>query len=142
MKNLANCKPSEFLRQTNKIRKAVEKWLTVTEIMKIRSKVPELKKIDIDMTVEDKAEVQEENRKRMRKQAIDNAMEILDAVMDKHPDETLELLALLCFVEPEHVDDHEVGEYLDSFTELIGNDSVINFFTSLARLERMDSAKR
>lgn len=142
MKNLANCKPSEFLRQTNKIRKAVEKWLTVTEIMKIRAKVPELKKIDIDMTVEDKAEVQEENRKRMRKQALDNAMEILDAVMDKHPDETLELLALLCFVEPEHVDDHEVGEYLDSFTELIGNDSVINFFTSLARLERMDTAKR
>lgn len=142
MKNLANCKPSEFLRQTNKIRKAVEKWLTVTEIMKIRAKVPELKKIDIDMTVEDKAEVQEENRKRMRKQALDNAMEILDAVMDKHPDETLEILALLCFVEPEHVDDHEVGEYLDSFTELIGNDSVINFFTSLARLERMDTAKR
>lgn len=136
MKNLANCKPSEFLRQTNRIRKAVEKWLTVTEIMKIRAKTPELKKIDIDMTVEDKAEAQAENRRRMQKQAYDNAMEILDAVMDKHPDETLEVLALLCFVEPEHVDDHEVGEYLDSFTELIGNDSVINFFTSLARLER------
>ena len=142
MKNLANCKPSEFLRQTNKIRKAVEKWLTVTEIMKIRAKTPDLKKIDIDMTVEDKAEVQAENRKRMQKQAIDNAMEILDAVMDKHPDETLEVLALLCFVDPEHVDDHEVGEYLDAFTELIGNASVINFFSSLARLERMDTAKR
>lgn len=139
MKNLANCKPSEFLKQTNRIRKAVEKWLTVTEIMKIRAKVPELKKIDIDMTVEDKAEVQEENRRRMRKQALENAMEILDAVMDKHPDETLEVLALLCFVEPEHVDDHEVSEYLDSFTELIGNSSVLNFFTSLARLGRTDT---
>ena len=42
MKNLANCKPSEFLVQTNKIRKSVEKWLTVTDIMNIRRTQPEL----------------------------------------------------------------------------------------------------
>ena len=27
MKNLANCSLKEFLRQTNKIRKAVKKWM-------------------------------------------------------------------------------------------------------------------
>lgn len=138
MKNLANCKPTEFLKQTNKIRKAVEKWLTVTEIARIRKQVPELKSIDLDMSVEEKAGIQEENRKRMQEQMFSNAMEILDAVLDKHPDETLEVLALLCFVDPAHVDDHEMTEYLDAFTELIGNKSVINFFTSLARLGRTD----
>ena len=40
MKNLANCKPSEFLVQTNKIRKSVEKWLKITDIMNIRKVVP------------------------------------------------------------------------------------------------------
>lgn len=138
MKNLANCKPTEFLKQTNRIRKAVEKWLNVTEIARIRKQVPELKRIDLDMTVEEKAEVQEENRKRVQEQTLKNAMEILDAVMDKHPQETLEVLALLCFVEPAHVDDHEITEYLEAFTELIGNKAVINFFTSLARLGQMN----
>lgn len=90
------------------------------------------------MTVEEKAEVQEENRKRVQEQTLKNAMEILDAVMDKHPQETLEVLALLCFVEPAHVDDHEITEYLEAFTELIGNKAVINFFTSLARLGQMN----
>ena len=42
MKNLANCKPSEFLRQTNKIRRAAEKWLKITDIMEIRKTLPEL----------------------------------------------------------------------------------------------------
>lgn len=36
MKNLANCTPSEFLKQTNKIKKSVEKWLKATDIMEIR----------------------------------------------------------------------------------------------------------
>lgn len=138
MKNLANCKPTEFLKQTNRIRKSVEKWLTVTEISRIRKQVPELKHIDIDMTVEEKAELQAENRKRIEAQTLNNAMEILDAVMDKHPCETLELLALLCFVEPEDVDKHTVSEYLEAFTELIADKAVINFFTSLARLGQMN----
>ena len=43
MKNLANCKPSEFLVQTNRIRKSVENWLTVTDILNIRRNQPELK---------------------------------------------------------------------------------------------------
>jgi hypothetical protein len=40
MKNLANCKPSEFLSQTNKIRKSVEKWLKLTDIINIRKRIP------------------------------------------------------------------------------------------------------
>lgn len=124
MKNLANCKPSEFLKQTNRIRKSVSKWLTDTDVMNIRKRLPNLAD---DVTDEEKNEAYNE-------QAKENFSSILDAILDEHPDETLELLALLCFVEPEHVDDYEITEYLDSFRELMNNKSVFSFFTSLMQL--------
>lgn len=134
MKNLANCKPSEFLVQTNKIRKAVAKWLTDTDIANIRKIKPELKTVSADASAEDRIAVIEENSKRMEKQARENLMKMLDAIMDEHPKETLDLLALLCFVEPKDVDEHTIGEYLESFTELINDKAVLGFFTSLAQL--------
>lgn len=124
MKNLANCKPSEFLRQTVKIKKAAEKWLKLTDIMNIRRNVPELPK---DMPIVEK-------NKRLAEIGRENVSKMFDAIAEKHPDETMELLALCCFVEPENVDDHEIAEYLDSFAELIANESVRNFFTSLMNL--------
>lgn len=121
MKNLANCKPSEFLQQTNKIRKSVGKWLTDTDVMNIRKRVPSLSD---DMSDEDR-------KKAIDEQVNKNATAILDAILEEHPEETLELLGLLCFVEPEHIDDHEVSEYLESFNELMNNQAVFDFFTSL-----------
>lgn len=128
MKNLANCKPSEFLKQTNKIRKSVSKWLTDTDVVNIRARMPKL---------DDNAS-EEQTQEAMRKQARENLSDIFDAILDKHPEETLEILALLCFVEPKDVDNHEVTEYLDSLSELIGNRSVLDFFTSLTRLANTD----
>ena len=124
MKNLANCKPSEFLKQTNRIRKSVSKWLTDTDVLNIRRRMPN--------TAEDANE--EEKKAAMQKQIKKNLDAMLDAIMDEHPDETLELLGLMCFVEPENIDDHTVTEYLDSLTELINNQSVLSFFTSLMQL--------
>lgn len=138
MKNLANCKPSEFLVQTNKIRKAVEKWLTDTDIANIRKVKPELKTASVDSSSEERAAVIEENARRMREQAKTNLMKMLDAILDEHPQETLDLLALLCFVEPKDVDNHTVAEYLESLTELISDAAVIGFFTSLAQLGQTD----
>ena len=120
MKNLANCKPSEFLTQTNKIRKSVSKWLTDTDVINIRKRMP---KVSDDAT-------DEERRAALETQINDNFNAILDVILEEHPQETLEMLALLCFVEPENVDDHEVTEYLESFYELMSNQTVLNFFTS------------
>lgn len=133
MKNLANCKPSEFLKQTNRVRKAVEKWLTDTDIMNIRKNVPEPIKGTKGMSDKEKKEALADYQRRREVQARENLSRILDAVMEEHPDETLELLALLCFVEPENVDDYPISDYLDSLTEMLSNESVISFFTSLAR---------
>ena len=124
MKNLATCKPSEFVKQTNRIRKAAEAWLKATEIPQIRADLPEIPK---DMP-------EEEARKMIADAARRNFGRILDAIMDKHPAETLELLALCCFVEPKDVDDHDMSEYLDCVSDIIGNESVLRFFTSLIRL--------
>lgn len=124
MKNLANCKPSEFLAQTNKIRKTVERWLSLTKILEIRKNIPELKE----------GQTADEIKAAAAEQAKKNLTAILDAIMEQHPKETLDLLALLCFVEPENVDDHPMSEYLAAFNELISDEAVLGFFTSLVRL--------
>lgn len=124
LKNLANCKPSEFLKQTNKIRKSVSKWLTLTDIQNIRKRKPELSE---DMT-------DEEKKAAIQKQGIENFNAILDSALDEHPDETLEVLALASFVDPKDVDKHSISEYLESFNEVINNKDVLGFITSLAEL--------
>ena len=126
MKNLANCKPSEFVVQTNKIRKSVSKWLTDTDVMTIRKRMPDIPDDATDAEV----------RAAMEKQATENFEAILDAVLEEHPMETLGLLALMCFVEPENVDDHEMTEYLEAFSELMSNKAVLDFFISLMLLVR------
>ena len=128
MKNLANCKPSEFLKQTNKIRKVVAKWLDITDVMSIRKRRPE---ITADMS-------DEEKKKAFANQARQNLNDILDAAMDAHPKETLEVLGYLCFVEPKDVDKHPMSEYLQAFTEIMNDEAVVSFFFSLARLGQMN----
>lgn len=128
MKTLANCKPTEFLRQTNLIRKSVEKWLKLTDLMNIRQRKPSFEGIDKDD--------HDGRLAAMEEQARQNLNDMLCAMLEEHPDETLEVLALVCFIDPKDVDNHTVAEYLDAFTEIISNKSVLNFFISLARLEQ------
>lgn len=134
MKTIANCKPSEFLRQTNRLRKSAEKWMRDTDIINIRKRIPVYTTVPPDATQEQKEEIVRANKKLTEEQMIKNANAILDAVLEEHPDETLEILALCCFVEPEHVDDYSIADYLNAFTEILQNGAVISFFTSLVRL--------
>ena len=133
MKNLANCKPSEFLKQTVRIKKSAEKWMDATQIMKIRETVPDMKFVDEDMDDEEKNRILAENRKARKKQQRKNLSKIFDAMMDDNAEGTLELLALVCFVEPENVDDHTIDEYLQAVSEMLSNEAVVGFFTSLAK---------
>lgn len=133
MKNLATCKPTEFLKQTNRIKKAAEKWLTDTDILNIRKNLPKLETISKDASVEERNRIFEENQKRTREKVRENTSKVLDAILEEHPDETLELIALLCFVEPKDVDNYTVGEYLTAISEMLTDKAVIGFFTSLAQ---------
>lgn len=124
MKNLANCKPTEFLVQTNKIRKSAEKWLTLTGIPDIRKNVPPLKE----------GQTKEERKAELEKQAKENLSKIFDAILEEHPQETVELMGLMCFVEPEDVDNHPMSFYLESVAEIMNDEAVLGFFTSLVNL--------
>lgn len=126
MKNLANCSPREFMRQTAKIRHAVEKWLKVTDIMKIRKKLPEVAK---DLPEEEREQAYAERGKQVVTMA-------LDTIMDEHSDETADLLALCCFVEPEEADEYPMSDYLGAIAEMVNNEDVVRFFTSLVQLAR------
>lgn len=130
MKNLANCKPSEFLKQTNRIKKVAEKWLKGTGILEIRKTKPD---IPDDATDEEKTKI-------IRDQAMANLSKMLDKALDEYPDETLNLLALMCFVEPENVDDYDISEYFDSIMDMITSKTVLRFFTLLVQLEQMNTS--
>ena len=137
MKNLANCKPSEFLKQTNRIKKSLERWMTDIDLKKIRSQLPEVTDIPKDADDITRKRIIEENKQKMKDQAYKNLSKIIDSALGEYPDETLEVLALLCFVEPENVDDHPMSEYITALTELITDEAVINFFISFSRLEQI-----
>lgn len=139
LKTLVTCKPSEFLKQTNRIRKSAEKWLKVTDIMNIRKEVPELKAVPADASDEEKERIDKENAELMKKQSRENFSKMLDTIMDEHPEETLEILALCCFVEPENVDDYPVSVYLSAFAEIMNDEETLDFFTSLMQLVQMAS---
>lgn len=138
MKNLANCKPSEFLIQTNKIRKSVEKWLELTDIANIRKRVPKYETAPEGATAEERRAIIEENAKKQMIQTKENLSAILDEMLEKHPKETIEILALCCFVEPDKADDHPMSEYITAINDLIGSEEVLNFFTLLAKLGQMN----
>lgn len=134
MKNLANCKPSEFLQQTNKIRKVVANWLELTKVMEIRNRKPAFLTAKDGASAEERAEIVLKNKQLLDSQVKENANDILDAMLEKYPDETLKILALLNFVEPEDVDNHPMSEYIMSINELLNDQAVIGFFTSLMQL--------
>lgn len=140
LKTLATCKPTEFLKQTARIKKSVERWLTDTDILNIRKRLPVLEMVPRDGTDEEKKAAYERNKKLSEEQAKKNISAMLDAILEDHPEETLEVLALCCFVEPEHIDDYIMSDYLIAFNTLISDSAVISFFTSLASLAQMNTS--
>lgn len=130
MKTLANCSPREFLVQTNKIRKAVSNWLSLTKILEIRKAQPKY--------AENATE--EERRAAITQQIQDNANAMLDAILDEHPEETAELLGLICFVEPDDLDNHSMTEFFGAVSEILDSREVLDFFISLAKLGSMNTS--
>lgn len=123
-KNLANCKPSEFLRQTNLIKKQVEKWLKKTGIPDIRKHLP---------TIPEGA-TEEEKERLIREQSAKNASEMFDAALEKYPDETLGILALCCFIPVEKADDQPMETYISAIADMMESEAVMRFFISLVKL--------
>lgn len=135
MKNLATCKPTEFVAQTARIKNAVANWIDVIDLMRIRAIKPQYETLTPGATSEERAEVIKRNAEAERKQTMQNLNVLFDNMLAKHPKETLEVLALCCFVEPEDVDKHSMDEYLDCIMEMMQNKSIMNFFSLLAQMQ-------
>jgi len=135
MKNLATCKPSEFVAQTARIKNAIANWIDAIDLMAIRATKPQYKVVPFDATPEERAQVIKDNALIQQKQTMANLNKILDNMLAVHPQETLEVLALCCFVEPSEVDNHTIDEYMDCIMEMAQNKSVMNFFSLLAQLQ-------
>lgn len=133
-KNLTNCTPTEFLQQTNRIRKSVEKWLKLTDIANIRKETPKLFDIPEDATEEKKIEIREKNKALAAEQAKANISRILDAAMEEHAKESLEILALCAFVDPKNVDDYPMSFYFKTFAAIISDEDTMSFFGLLGQL--------
>lgn len=134
LKNLATCKPTEFVKQTVKIKKAVEKWLKVTNIMEIFGETPNLTQLTDTMTEEERKTAFESNKKIADELVKKKISKAFDAMLEQHPTETLEILALSCFVEPENVDTHTIDEYFLAWDEMLNSSNAISFFISFIRL--------
>lgn len=140
-KNLVTCKPSEFLTQTMRIKKKAEKWIKDIEFMEIRNILPEIEEAKENETLEELQARTERNTKAIQKQAMENLSKILDNAFEKYPTETLEILALCCFVEPSKVDDYPIREYLLNLNSMIQDEAVLSFFLSLVQLGQMLTSK-
>lgn len=135
MKTLANCTPKEFFVQTNKIRKSVEIWLKDTNILGIRARKPDFAPmVKEDMTKDELAEAINKRKEAFAEQAKRNAFDMIEAAMEKYPDETIEIMALVCFIEPSEANNYPMSEYLANITEIISDKAVLDFFMSLASL--------
>lgn len=130
MKHLGNCSPREFLRQTNRIRREVEKWLNLTKLMALRKSMPE--------GLNDMGEA--ERRAAVASRVRESARAMLDAILEAHPDETAELLGLMCFIEPGELDKHPMSELIGALGEMLGSQEIVDFFTSLARWGRTNTS--
>lgn len=136
-KNLVTCKPTEFIKQTNRIRKAAERWMKNIGVADIRSRrIEGIEPITPQMDAKEVMEVRLRNAKRVSDQSKRNMRDMIEAALEKYPEDTLELLALACFVEPEDVDNHRISFYLANLADILSDREVISFFTSLVQLEQ------
>ena len=126
MKNLANCTPTEFLKQSMIVKEPLERWFKETGIPEIRKRKPE----GFDgMT-------REEQEAAILAQGEQNIADMLMSALEKDMDGTLEVMALLCFTDPKDVDTHPMGEYISAVLEMMADRGVRSFFTFFLKAGR------
>ena len=124
VKSIANCKPSEFLKQTNLIRHYVEKWMKLTDLAEIRKALPDIPE----------GATEEEKNELLEKQSRENFSRMLDSALEEHPEETLGVLALCCFIPVEEADDQPMEMYIEAIADLMESEAVTRFFISAVKL--------
>lgn len=122
MKTIANLTGAEFLRAINRTRHAVEDLLSVTGVMKIRKNVPTFSGNE---TAEEKAEME-------RAQVKKNLNDMLDSLLETHPEETYKCILALCVREEGEPEPDGIELIMSAFS-LIGDKRVLDFLVQLGK---------
>lgn len=122
MRTIASLNGVEFLRAINRTRHAVEKLMKVTDVLNIWKKNP-------TFTGE---ETPEEKHEMAREQIKKNLNDILDALLEKHPEETYECIMALC-VRDEGEPEPDGIELIMAAFNLISDKRVVDFLLQLGK---------
>ena len=122
MRTIANLNGVEFLRAINRTRHAVEKLMKVTDVLGIWKNMP-------TFTGE---ETEEEKHKMARAQIKKNLNDILDTLLEKHPEETFECIMALC-VRDEGEPEPDGIEMIMAAFNLISDKRVVDFLLQLGK---------
>lgn len=124
MRTICDLKGPDFLRYVNRARHAVQDLLRDTEVLEIRKHKP-------DFTGN---ETEEERRAMLDVQAGKNLSGMLDRLCEEKPNETYKVLRL--FIIPDEDEEPDGIDILSAGMQLVSDKRVVDFFTSLARLEQ------
>ena len=128
MRTIANLNGVEFLRAINRTRHAVEKLMKVTDVLSIWKKNP---KFNGKETAEEKVEKQ-------KKQLKQNLNDMLDTLLEKHPEETYECIMALC-VKDEGEPEPDGVELVMAAFALISDKRVLDFLLQLGKSGLFDT---
>ena len=122
MRTIANLNGVEFLRAINRTRHAVEKLMKETNVLKIWKKNP----------VFTGKETPEERHEMQRNQIKQNLNDMLDTLLEKHPEETYECIMALC-VRDEGEPEPDGIEMVMAAFNLISDKRVLDFLLQLGK---------
>lgn len=122
MRTIANLSGVDFLRAINRTRHAVEKLMTVTDLLSIWKKNPEYTG----------KETAEERHEMARNQIKQNLNEALDTLLEKHPEETYACIMALC-VKDEGEPEPDGIELVMAAISLISDKRVLDFLLQLGK---------
>ena len=122
MRTIASLNGVEFLRAINRTRHAVEKLMKVTDVLNIWKKNP-------TFTGE---ETPEEKHEMAREQIKKNLNDILDALLEKHPEETYECIMALCVLDEGEPEPDGIELIMAAFN-LISDKRVVDFLLQLGK---------
>ena len=129
-KTLANCSTIEFLKQANKIRKAVGQFYDECDFGSIMKSKPEY---PMNATEEQREEI----AKAFRKNQLN---EILDICLETNVEKTVEIIGLMCFMSKEEAENTPANIILGLALDLIQNQAVIDFFSKMVQSGMIDTA--
>lgn len=122
MRTIANLTGVEFLRAINRTRHSVEKLMKVTDVLNIWKKRPSF---NGDETSEQQNEMEREQVKK-------NLNDVLDSLLETHPEETYECIMALCVREDGEPEPDGI-ELIMAACGLISDKRVLDFLLQLGK---------